>query len=163
MTDLHVSEWGSGEPVVMVHGSFSWGEATFAKQKELSDEFRLLILDRRGFGDSPPVQSVDFENDARDIIEVLGSGAHLVGHSYGGVCCLVAAGLRPEAVRSLTLIEPPALGLVRGNDATEIFIKRIEDLYQRKNSSSLEDFYRGFLQAFGFDIPGPVVLTEEEK
>jgi pimeloyl-ACP methyl ester carboxylesterase len=29
--------------------------------------------------------------DAEDIAEVLGRGAHLVGHSYGGLGCLLAA------------------------------------------------------------------------
>jgi pimeloyl-ACP methyl ester carboxylesterase len=36
----------------------------------------------------------------------LGDGAHLVGHSFGGCVALAAAARRPEAVRSLTLIEP---------------------------------------------------------
>jgi pimeloyl-ACP methyl ester carboxylesterase len=32
----------------------------------------------------------------------------VVGHSYGGVVAMLAAGRRPQAVRSLTLIEPAA-------------------------------------------------------
>jgi pimeloyl-ACP methyl ester carboxylesterase len=38
-------------------------------------------------------------------------GAHLVGHSYGGVVAAVAAARRPDLVRSLVLVEP-ALGHV---------------------------------------------------
>ena len=38
----------------------------------------------------------------------IGDGAHLVGHSYGGVIALLAAAAVPERVRSLTVIEPPA-------------------------------------------------------
>ena len=34
----------------------------------------------------------------------------VVGHSYGGVIALLAAARRPELVRSLTVIEPPAFG-----------------------------------------------------
>ena len=33
-------------------------------------------------------------------------GAHLVGHSYGGVAAMLAAALVPQSVKSLTLIEP---------------------------------------------------------
>jgi len=56
----------------------------------------------------------DFEEDARDIAALLGDGAHLVGHSYGAVGALYAAALRPEAVHSLTVNEPPAFGAGRG-------------------------------------------------
>lgn len=37
---------------------------------------------------------------------LLGDGAHLVGHSFGGCVALAAAAMKPTAVRSLTLIEP---------------------------------------------------------
>jgi pimeloyl-ACP methyl ester carboxylesterase len=38
--------------------------------------------------------------------ELIGDGAHLVGHSFGGCVALDAASRRPDAVRSLPLIEP---------------------------------------------------------
>jgi pimeloyl-ACP methyl ester carboxylesterase len=64
MTDLHITQWGEGEPVVMVHGSFGWGEDTFGKQRPLSDHYKLLLVDRRGFGKSPQAIRVDFASDA---------------------------------------------------------------------------------------------------
>jgi hypothetical protein len=73
-----------------------------------------LLVDRRGFGASPADGRVDFERDAEDVAELLADGAHLVGHSYGGVVSLLAAARRPDAVRSLVLIEPPAFGVARG-------------------------------------------------
>jgi pimeloyl-ACP methyl ester carboxylesterase len=39
---------------------------------------------------------------------LLGDGAHLVGHSYGGVVAMLAAAMAPEKVLSLVLIEPAA-------------------------------------------------------
>ncbi len=38
----------------------------------------------------------------------MADGAHLVGHSYGGLGAMLAAARRPEATQSLTLMEPPA-------------------------------------------------------
>jgi len=126
MTELNLVVWGEGEPVILVHGSMSWGTKTFAEQKPLSDKYRLILIDRRGYGASPFTARADFEQDAEDIVDLLEGGAHLVGQSYGGVACLVAAGMQPDKVRSLTVIEPPALGLVRGNPAVEQFIARLE-------------------------------------
>ncbi|MFL5944299.1 MAG: alpha/beta fold hydrolase, partial [Gaiellaceae bacterium] len=108
---VHVTVWGEGEPAVFVHGSFGWGEETWREQRPLGEHNRLLLIDRRGFGSSAPDGRVDFERDAEDVAELLGDGAHLIGHSYGGVVSLLAAARRPEAVRSLALIEPPAFGV----------------------------------------------------
>jgi pimeloyl-ACP methyl ester carboxylesterase len=152
---VHVTVWGAGEPVVFVHGSFAWGEQTWQEQRPLGDHHRLLLLDRRGFGHSPVNGRVDFERDAEDVAEVLGEGAHLVGHSYGGVVSLLAAGERPDAVRSLTLIEPPALGVARGDPAVEELIRNVGAA--ATEASSPADYRVRFLNGFGFPAE-PVTL-----
>jgi len=147
-TGLNVTVWGDGEPAVFVHGSFGWGEETWSEQRPLADSYRLLLVDRRGFGDSPASGRVDFERDAADVAELLQDGAHLVGHSYGGVVSLLAAARNPQAVRSLTVIEPPALALVRGNPVVEEFIVGVDDAMREARDPS--DFQARFLRNFGF-------------
>ncbi|GAA0940221.1 alpha/beta hydrolase [Actinocorallia libanotica] len=112
MADAHVTAWGEGEPVVLVHGVLTWGTDTafgFGRQRPLADAFRLLVMDRRGYGRSPDVAHSDYRVDADDIVRLLGDGAHLVGHTYGAVAAMLAAARAPEAVRSLTLIQPGCL------------------------------------------------------
>ncbi len=145
---LNVTVWGEGEPAVFVHGSFGWGEATWQEQRPLSDTYRLLLVDRSGFGKSPANGRVDFERDADDVAELLGDGAHLVGHSYGGVVSLLAASRRPDAVRTLTVIEPPALALARGNPAVEELIRLIDEA--GAGTSDPSEYRAHFLRAFGF-------------
>jgi pimeloyl-ACP methyl ester carboxylesterase len=140
--------WGEGEPVVLVHGSFGWGEETWREQQPLASNYRLILLDRRGFGGSPPDGRVDFERDAADVADLLGDGAHLLGHSYGGVVSLLAASRRPEAVRSLVVIEPPALALARGHEAVEQLISGIEHAVMTARDGV--DYRSRFLRAFGF-------------
>jgi pimeloyl-ACP methyl ester carboxylesterase len=145
---VHVTVWGEGEPAVFVHGSFGWGEETWREQHPLADDYRLLLVDRRGFGASPPDGRVDFERDAGDVAALLGDGAHLVGHSYGGVVSLLAAAHRPEAVRSLVLIEPPAFGVARGDPAVEALIRNIESAARGTRDPS--EYRAAFLRGFGF-------------
>lgn len=124
-TDLHVTIWGEGESVVLVHGSGTCGdpaEDDWAAQRPLADRFQLLMPARRGYFQSPPIARGDFAVDAADIAGLLGDGAHLVAHSYGGIGALLAATQRPEAVRSLTLIEPAAFTVARGDPDVEALI-----------------------------------------
>ena len=145
---LNVTVWGEGEPAIFVHGSFGWGEETWAKQRPLAESHCLLLVDRRGFGGSPADGRVDFDRDANDLAELLGDGAHLVGHSYGGVASLLAAARRPEAVRSLTVIEPPAFGVARGHVVVEQFLEGVHDAMREAADPS--DYRRRFLRNFGF-------------
>ena len=46
------------------------------------------------------------ERDAPWIADMLGNGANLIGHSWGGAEALLAAARRPETVHSLVLVEP---------------------------------------------------------
>ena len=107
VADLYVESWGDATPVVLVHGSLATGAEEWEAQRPLADEgFRLLVLDRRSYGRSPSADGEDFLLDAEDIAELMSEGAHLVGHSYGGLGALFAAARRPQATRSLTLLEP---------------------------------------------------------
>ena len=148
---LHVTVWGAGEPAVFVHGSFGWGTETWREQKLLADAYRLLLVDRRGFGESPPDGRVDFEHDATDIAQLLADGAHLVGHSYGGVVALLAAARRPDSVRSLAVIEPPAFGIARGVPGVETLIERIDAHFAAGQGLTEEEFLDRFLRAWGLD------------
>lgn len=84
--ELHVERWGAGSPVVLVHGSLAAGAQEWDAQKPLADQgFRLTVLDRRGYGSSPAAPGEDFIVDGADVAVLLGDGAHIVGHSYGGI------------------------------------------------------------------------------
>jgi pimeloyl-ACP methyl ester carboxylesterase len=148
---LEVLVWGAGARVVLVHGSVSNGPMTWSEQKPLAERWRLEVVNRRGYGKSaPPAVRQDFEEDARDIVELLGDGAHLVGHSYGALGALIAAAARPHAVRSLTINEPPAFGMIKGNAAADEISARTTQLRQRDIKEP-----RAFLEAFRENISGP--------
>jgi pimeloyl-ACP methyl ester carboxylesterase len=148
---LHVTVWGEGDPAVFVHGSFGWGEETWQAQRPLADAYELLLVDRRGFGATPGDGPTDFDRDADDVAGLLDDRPHLVGHSYGGVVSLLAAARRPDAVRSLTVIEPPALGLLSGDSVVDDFLAHMER--SARDSKDPDEYRARFLQAFGFPAP----------
>lgn len=126
---LHVERLGEGPPLLLVHGSVTGARLTWREQLPLAERWTLLLADRPGFGQSPPLERSDFDAEAPLVAELLDEPAHVVAHSYGGVISLLAAALRPDAVRSLTVVEPPAFGVARGHPAVEEFIARGTELW----------------------------------
>ena len=123
---LHIEQWGtSGPRVVLVHGgtqgTSSAGHRNFAAQQVLGgDGWQLVVPDRPGHGRSPdPGRPDDADADAVWVADLLGAGAHLLGHSYGGLVAVAAAARRPGAVRSLVLIEPALFAVATSSGAVK--------------------------------------------
>lgn len=108
-TRIGYSRLGSGPAVVFVHGSVSTHTDWMPVAKLLSRSFTCFVMDRRGrnrsgWGNLP--YSLDREcEDIEAVLDAAGSGAALVGHSYGANCALETALRLP--VSRLAVYEPP--------------------------------------------------------
>lgn len=153
MTDLHVDAFGEGIPALFVHGSFSWGLDSFARQQALAGGHRVFLLDRRGFGASPPSDRLGWPTDMHDVAALLEQfgGAHLVGHSTGAISSLLAAGLRPEFVRSLVVIEPPLFGVAADDPDVAPITTALEAVVHRAPELTAAGFASAWAAALGRD------------
>ena len=138
--------------VVLVHGSVVNGDVTWSAQQPLAEHFELAIPNRRGFPPGGEVEHVDFEDEAVWLDPLIEAGTHLVGHSYGGVISLFAAARYADRLRSLTVIEPPAFGIARGNADADAFVAGGVELWER-GSRDPAMFLRAFLSSVGSAIP----------
>ena len=126
---LHVRQrHASGAPAVLfLHGWLDHSHSFDALTAHLPEDWRLVLLDFRGMGRSGHVGGggtyhfSDYTLDVESVRVGLGLDAvHLVGHSLGGIVSLAYAAARPDAVKSVFLIESigptagaPALALER--------------------------------------------------
>ena len=149
------------ERLVLVHGSVLGGPPTWRAQQPLANRFELVVLERAGYPPNPPVERVDFEVDAEVVAEGLAPGDHLVGHSYGGVIALLAAARRPDAVASLTVVEPPATRVAAGNPVVDAFAAGAAELWAHGPKGDPEAFLEMFLVAVGSDFHPPSPLPPE--
>ncbi|MEO8033232.1 MAG: alpha/beta hydrolase [Acidobacteriota bacterium] len=87
---LYIKDWGSGRPVILLHGwplsADSWDEGAMAI---VDAGFRAIAYDRRGFGrSSQPFDGYDYDtlaDDLADVMEATGArDATLAGFSMGG-------------------------------------------------------------------------------
>jgi pimeloyl-ACP methyl ester carboxylesterase len=138
--------------LLLVHGSVVNADLTWSAQKPLAEHFEIVAPNRRGFPPGPDVERVDFEDEAVWLEQFMEAGTHLVGHSYGGVISLLAAARRPELIRSLTVIEPPAFGIARGEPEVDEFIARVDALW-KEGPREPGAFLTGFLTIVGSNIP----------
>lgn len=127
---------GTGDPVVLVHGSLVDRSTWNGVRVGLAQTLEVLTYDRRGYGESrgePTRRPV--REDAEDLADLLAGldlyPAHVVAHSYAGAVALRLALDRPEMVRSLALHEPPFVGLLEADPAT---VPEAERLYEETRS-----------------------------
>jgi pimeloyl-ACP methyl ester carboxylesterase len=168
VSDIHITRWGqAGEKLILIHGgvqgSKQSGSAHFSKQEQLAQHgYEVLVPDRPGHGRSPtPNRPDDAEADGEWVAELLGDGAHLVGHSFGGCVALSAASRRPSAVKTLTLIEPGMQALAVNRLPVLLFLLRM--LATLKLSFSAEQRIKRFSKLMHIpDAMGGVALNRKE-
>lgn len=138
---IFVRDQGSGVPVVLVHSgglsSRQWSRVT----SRLIATHRVIAPDLLGSGESegvPPDEPFDFAQDVAVLDAVLSridGPYHLVGHSYGGLVAITHARKHPARVRSLSLFEPVAFGVLHSAGDAEA----IRDLEREDDDGTFFD------------------------
>ncbi len=110
---FHYAEQGAGPLIILLHGFpefwYSWRSQLPALA---AAGYRAVALDMRGYGlTDKPRSGYEIEHlvdDVVAVIQALGeSRAHLVGHDWGGIVAWQTAWRRPNAVRSLVVMNAP--------------------------------------------------------
>ena len=117
------------ERLVFVHGSVLGARGTWGAQRALADRFELVVRGTPGFPPKPPVERVDFELDAELVAACSSRAITSSGTRTAVSISLLAAAARPELVRSLTVIEPPATRVAAGRPAVDAFAAGGAEMY----------------------------------
>jgi len=110
-TTIAYERSGSGQPLVMVHGTISSHGTWVPVLPALEENFTVYTVDRRGRGESGDADTYTFEREVEDIVALInsiGDAVNLFGHSFGGVIALEAALMTPN-LRRLIVYEPSPL------------------------------------------------------
>ena len=166
-----IEEFGAGEPLVLVHGSWvDHNEWPFIVPS-LAERFHVIVYDRRGHSQSErlPTQG-SVREDAADlaaIIERTGAPAHVVASSMGASISLRLAAERPELFRTLAAHEPPLLDLLRDDPATRPIAENLTAAFLSVADAIAAGKMEEGAQRFVGMIFGPdgwdTMLQDEEK
>ncbi len=117
---LNFKSFGSGTPVVILHGLLgsldNW--QTFARK--LSAGFKVYTVDLRNHGKSPHSDEHSYSAMSNDLLEFFGEHhidkAHLIGHSMGGKVAMQFALKHPEKILKLFVVDIAPRSYESGHD-----------------------------------------------
>ncbi|RZW19279.1 MAG: alpha/beta fold hydrolase, partial [Desulfobulbaceae bacterium] len=106
---LSFLEYGSGPPVILLHGLLGSKLNMAGAARVLSDHHHALAIDLRNHGDSFHHNSMNYRIMAADIGGFMDDNdldtASLVGHSMGGKCAMQYALSFPDRVDKLVVVD----------------------------------------------------------
>ena len=123
--NVHFRKEGQGFPILLLHGTGSslhtWDEWT----KELMDSFQIIRVDLPAYGLTGPRPDRDYKTTSYisfldEFMSKVGVDSfHIAGNSFGGGLAFVYAGMHPDKVGKLVLID--ASGIPRDEDPPMVF------------------------------------------
>lgn len=146
----HVRRWGdpAAPKVFLLHGWLDTSATWDPVARGLLPGFQVLCPDWRGFGLTEwPQDGYWFQDYVGDLEAVLdhyspSAPVDLVGHSMGGQAASLYAGLRPERVRRLVLLDSlflPDMEMALAPKRFRGWLDELKNLPQQKTYSSFEE------------------------
>ena len=116
---LAALEWGSGTPLLILHGVFGSGRNWATVGQQLAGSRRVLAPDARNHGASPWADSMSYPEMAEDVAAFIArhrlGRVALMGHSMGGKTAMLQALHQADAIERLVVVDvapvayPPTL------------------------------------------------------
>jgi len=107
--NLNYRRWGTGPPLIILHGIFGSTINWERIGEFLSREWTVFVLDLRNHGDSPHSPDFSFDalvEDVRWFMERHGiAKANILGHSLGGKTAMAFTDRFPELAETLIVVD----------------------------------------------------------
>lgn len=133
-TELAYVEDGQGEPIVFVHGELQDYRVWDKHVEFFGEDYRVIAYSRRNH--YPNAMSKDGTPDcaadvhAKDLAAFINAlnlkRVHVVAHSSGAHAALFFAAEFPDLVRTVSVYEPTAVGMLRGSPLGLLMYRELE-------------------------------------
>ncbi len=107
--ELFYRKYGSGVPLIIIHGLYGASDNWVTVGRALAEEFEVYIIDQRNHGRSPHSEEHNYALMRDDLLEFMDKQglekAIIVGHSMGGKTAMFFSVAYPERVQSLIVVD----------------------------------------------------------
>jgi pimeloyl-ACP methyl ester carboxylesterase len=140
-----------GASLVLVHGSWGDHHNWDVVVPGLARSFSVFTYDRRGHSQSErlPTQG-SIEEDVADLAAFIATQrlapAHVVGNSFGSAIALKLAAAQPDLFGSLSVHEPPLVGMIQDHPMMPGIRQRIGAVVDTLKSGNAEAGARQFVE-----------------
>lgn len=157
--DLHYLSAGQGQTIVLLHGFPYFSGAWYKLFPALSENYRVIAPDLRGFGlsdkpeDPGAYQLSVLVEDIRQLVNQLSAQEPviLVGHDWGGVLAWSFAATYPEKVERMVVINAPPY---------EAFLHTLATSEPQRQASHYIPRLQGRLAPWLFTLKGPDMMWQ---
>lgn len=141
----------SGPPLVLVHGSWGDHHNWDGVVPGFARAHRVFTYDRRGHSQSErPAGQGSIEEDVADLAAFIDSHAlapaHVIGNSFGAAIALKLAAARSELFATLSVHEPPLLGMIADQPMLTAVGQRIAVVLDLLRAGKMEQGARQFVE-----------------
>jgi esterase len=137
---LYYRKYGSGPPLVILHGLYGSSDNWVTIARRLSGNFTVYLPDQRNHGQSPHSPDHNYNVLSQDLFEFIEDNKIgkfiLAGHSMGGKVAINFAINWPERIYSLIVID---ISPFRADDNYNPFYKQHRDILETMLSIKLSD------------------------
>lgn len=166
---LYFTDHGKGQPVVLIHG---WPLSSRSWEKQegmlLSNGYRVISYDRRGFGESSkPIDGYDYDTFAADLDVLVTTldlhDAILVGFSMGaGEVARYLRNYGSSRISRAVIISGITPAMLKSEDNPEGVDRSVFDGIQEKILNDRLAFLTGFFKDFyGHGLLSTVAVSDE--
>lgn len=107
--ELNFKKYGSGQPLVILHGLFGSADNWQTLGKRFAEEYEVYLVDQRNHGHSPHSEVFNYAVMAQDLFGFFRENhlydVILLGHSMGGKTAMTFAQKNPDLIEKLIVAD----------------------------------------------------------
>jgi esterase len=145
--ELFFREYGSGQPLIVLHGLFGMSDNWVTLARKLAERFHVYLPDLRNHGQSPHSAHHSYPAMADDLDELINKHQLeypiIMGHSMGGKVAMHYATENPMQVQRLIVIDisPKAYNL-RDQHLDMLDTMKAAEIHKAKTREEVEKYVR---------------------
>jgi len=139
---LNFKKYGSGHPLIILHGMFGMLDNWHSLARKFAEHFEVYLVDQRNHGKSPHSDEMDYYVMANDLGEFMKQNdidsAFIIGHSMGGKTAMQFAVENNHKVDKLIVVDISPKKYEPGHQEIfdALFSVNLEEIESRKEAEA---------------------------